>query len=244
SDVSVTLNWAENRSGGVNDIPALRVARWDGNMWENLGQGTTTGSNSMGTIQTEAAVNSFSPFTLASTTILNPLPISISRFDAVKNKQAVSLTWTTENEFNFSHFEVERADDNNVFSSIGKVSAHNGQSMQYYRFDDNQPIKGVNFYRLKLVDRDGKIVYSNVKSILFNAHSTITIYPNPAIDFIQIDGVVEGVSIEINDAGGKLVKRILSNASNRYSLSDLRKGIYFIKILDKEYTTVSKLIIQ
>ena len=244
SDASVTLSWTDNRSGGVTDIASLRVARWDGSTWKNLGKGTTTGNNAKGTIQTAAAVTSFSPFTLASTTTLNPLPINISRFDAQKNKQSVSLKWTTENEINFSHFEVERADGNNNFSALGKVSAHNSISMQYYSFEDNQPLKGVNLYRLKLVGQDGKSVYSNVKSILFNANGSITIYPNPAVDYIQIDGLAEGVAIEINDAGGRLVKRMISNASNRYSVNDLRKGMYFIKILDKENKTVSKLIIQ
>ena len=54
----------------------------------------------------------------------------------------------------------------------------------------------------------------------------------------------EAIDIEINDASGKVVKRMRSNASNRYSVGDPGKGIYFIKILDKEITTVSKLIFQ
>ncbi len=244
SEVFVALSWAANRSGGTDDMATLRVARWDGSMWKNLGKGTTTGTIAMGTIQSEAAVSSFSPFTLASTTLLNPLPISISRFDALRNKQTVSLKWTTENEINFSHFEIERADSDNHFSSLGDVEAHNELSTQHYSFEDNQPSKGVNLYRLKLVDRDGKTMYSKVISVAFNGKSMITIYPNPATVYILIDGMQQGISIEINDASGKLVKRMLSNASNRYSVKDLRTGMYFIKILDKENTTISKLIIR
>ncbi|MEO6949696.1 MAG: T9SS type A sorting domain-containing protein, partial [Ginsengibacter sp.] len=244
SDVSVTIGWDEKRNGGVSDISSLRVAHWNGTKWEDLGKGTTSGTSASGTIQTAAAVSNFSPFTLASTTALNALPIKISRFDAVKNLSSVSLNWTTENEINFSHFEVERAGRDNQFSRIGKVSAHNGFSMKYYRFEDHQPLNGVNLYRLKLIDLDGKFMYSAIVSVSLNDKSAINIYPNPASDFIQIDGLEVGVTIEINDASGRLVRRILSNASNRYSLSDLRKGMYFIKIIGIENTTVSKLIIQ
>ncbi|MEP7079741.1 MAG: hypothetical protein ABI784_03380, partial [Ginsengibacter sp.] len=130
SNVSVTIGWANNRSGVVNDIPSLRVTRWDGSKWKDLGQSNPTGTTSMGTIKTAAVVSSFSPFTLASTTVLNPLPINISRFGALRQASSVFLNWSTENEVNFSHFEVERSGNGNNFTSLGQVTAHNITSLQ------------------------------------------------------------------------------------------------------------------
>jgi hypothetical protein len=109
---------------------------------------------------------------------------------------------------------------------------------------DKNPLKGINLYRLKMVDHDGKLMYSKVVSVIYNERSAITIYPNPAKDYIHVDGVKEGMAIEIIDASGKLVKRFVTNSSNKYMVSDLHKGVYFIKINDKKNATVTKLVID
>lgn len=172
------------------------------------------------------------------------LPIILNSFSALKQSTSVFLNWRTENEVNFSHFEVERSASYNNFSSIGEIASHNIGSLLNYNWEDKNPLKGINLYRLKMVDRDGKGIYSKVVSIIYNERNAITIYPNPAKEYIQVDGLKEGLSIVITDASGKSVKRFIANASNRYMVSDLHRGLYFINIHDKENVSVTKLIIE
>ena len=186
------------------------------------------------------AVTSFSPFTLASATALNPLPVTIVNFTAIKQQQSVSLLWTTENEKNFSHFEIEKKGSDNNFASIAAITANNNAALQQYTFNDETPFTGTSYYRLKLVDIDGNFTYSKVVSVTINNAPSFVIYPNPANDQVQIIFSGKINSIEISDVSGKLVKRMNSNTANRYNINDLQKGIYIVKIYDENNSTFSK----
>lgn len=176
------------------------------------------------------------------------LPLTLLSFNAMKQQNDVLTQWQTTSEMNVSHFELQRSANGVNFISIANINAANSSTINNYRFTDvnvmlNNPGKQY-YYRLKMVDKDGQFKYSNVAVINIPSGNHIKIYPNPARNFIQIDGIQKGVSIEVNDASGKLVKRFISNASNRYVVSDLHRGLFFIKIHDKENATVSKLVIE
>jgi hypothetical protein len=159
----------------------------------------------------------------------------------------VIVQWQTSSEINVSHFELQRSSNNLNYTSIANINATNNNTQNNYHFTDlnalNNPVQKL-YYRLRMVDIDGQYKYSGVAVINNHTSSILTIYPNPAKDYILMNGVKEGLAIEINDASGKLVKRFIANTSNRYVVSDLHKGLYFIKIQDKENTTVTKLIIE
>ncbi len=224
----------------ITDPSKVRIARWTGSAWEDLGNGGSTGTTT-GTVSTASPVSNFSPFTFASTDVVaNPLPLQLVAFAAIKQQLGVVLSWATENEKNFSHFEVEKSEGDNNFKPIGTVSALNNPDFNQYTFLDEAPLKGLNYYRLKLVDIDGNFKYSIIEPVLYSGAALITIYPNPAKDKIKILSAKKIISIDITDASGRLVKRLTVNAENRYNINDLQRGIHFIKIRDEENVTVSK----
>src|SRR5690606_22643499 len=92
SSRTVSLSW-DNTSCGVTLLPDLRIARWRsaGTIWNDLGNGGTTGNVSAGTITTAAPDNLFGPFTLASNSTENPLPVEWLDFDAVYDGKVVHL---------------------------------------------------------------------------------------------------------------------------------------------------------
>ena len=248
SNVSLTFAFGDPCSGNpivyISDPSKIHIAHWTGSTWEDLGNGGSTGTTS-GTITTAGAVSNFSPFTFASTDVIaNPLPLRLIRFAATRQLQKVVLSWSTENEKNFSHFEIEKSKGDNNFESIGIINANNNPAIHEYAFQDETPNKGINFYRLKLVDIDGDFKYSKIEPILFSNKSAITVYPNPAKNEIRILSSKKIISIEITDVLGKLVKRITVNTDNRYNINDLQQGIHFIKITDEEKATVTKLLVQ
>jgi Secretion system C-terminal sorting domain len=244
TNVTLTFTFGNPCSSGagqmyINDPSKINIAHWTGSTWEDLGNGGSTGATS-GTVTTGGPVTTFSPFTFGSTdVVLNPLPLQLISFNAVKQQQSVSITWTTENEKNFSHFEIERANSDDHFVSIGSIKSGN-EAQQQYAFSDEAPYKGINLYRLKMIDTDGNFKYSKVVTLLFSGASSVVVYPNPAKEQIRILSSKKISLIEITDISGKLVKIMTSNSDNRYGIKNLQKGLYIIKVLEEENGSVSK----
>ncbi len=144
-----------------------------------------------GSISNTARITSTSQagdvFTDDGTAIIGPsggsLAVKLTSFFAtLKNKQGL-LNWVTENELNNDHFEIERSEDGVTFSSRGIVSGNGTTSTtHYYNFTDEININAsIIYYRLKIVDVDGKISFSKIVALLLkgNLKGDITIYPNP-----------------------------------------------------------------
>ncbi|MFT3885791.1 MAG: hypothetical protein QM724_10270 [Flavobacteriales bacterium] len=115
------------------------------------------------------------------------LPVELLFLQAEPRTHAVDLSWATTSERNSSHFVVERSRDARDFAPIGEVNAA-GDSQQRidYFFADAAPAKGINYYRLKQVDRDGSFHYSNVISAFFgDAPAQPLLIPNPATDEVD-----------------------------------------------------------
>lgn len=194
SNVNVTLSWDTN-SGGVTNLSTLRVARWDAiaGKWKDHGNGSTTGNSTAGSVTTSAVVTSFSPFALASANGQNPLPVDIVDFGCgLADDQHVRLTWATVTEQNADVFDIERSTTGKDFKSIGQVKAHgNSNIRQSYSFQDNAPLPGKLYYRLKETDFDGKTQYSPICQLTIEntetASTPITLYPNPAQDDVMLD---------------------------------------------------------
>ncbi|MDJ1479522.1 PA14 domain-containing protein [Cytophagaceae bacterium YF14B1] len=202
-NVYVTLTWRNPQSGGVGtngvatNYMGLRVSRWDGAKWQNLGGAGFTNHPSLGTVSntygaltsiytTSGAVGSvdnFSPFTLATEIDYNPLPVTLLEFAGKAVEQQVNLNWQTASEVNTSYFVVERSQDGKNFEEVTQVTAiGNSSGLQTYQSIDHRPYTGVSYYRLKMVDQDGSYAYSKVIKVNFGvsgALGEITLFPNP-----------------------------------------------------------------
>jgi hypothetical protein len=105
------------------------------------------------------------------------LPIRLSGFSGRMVQQAVKLSWSTSDESDGRHFEVEKSTNGSSFAKLGVVAL--GSSNAAYEFTDNQPVAGNNWYRLKMQHRDGTAYYSSVVKVTFNRDGLIVspIYP-------------------------------------------------------------------
>ncbi len=118
------------------------------------------------------------------------LPIELSVFEAIQNDHKVRINWTTSSEINNSYFVLERSYNTELFKPIfTREGKGNSSTNQYYSFEDENPLSGTNYYRLKQVDYDGQFSYSKIISIdLKNTASenaslnnSFSIYPNPVV---------------------------------------------------------------
>jgi hypothetical protein len=169
-----------------------------------------------------------------------PAPVILTGFSAQRNKSSdVEIAWQTEQEINSSRFEIERAYDNISFEKIGTISAAGNSSLlKSYSFTDNSNnSKKASLYRIKMIDIDGSVTYSETKSV---KGSNITaadflIYPNPGYANSKITiGQLNGPAvIKFFDLSGRVVKTVSLENSNSTEISDLQKGTYFVQITEK-----------
>ncbi len=180
------------------------------------------------------------------------LDTKLSKFTAVKKENTTILNWATATETNNKGFAVERSKNGtnweqiNFIKSIG-TSANNTE----YNAKDINPNKGINYYRLKMIDNDGKFSYSSTQSILFSdkENAGFTIYPNPAKSFIglNVEKLNGNGQIIMTDLLGKTVKTItINNQQTNYKLdvSNLNKGTYFLTLVNGEKVATSKVVVE
>jgi len=168
------------------------------------------------------------------------LPIKLIDFTGILQNKQVKLTWATGSEVGNDHFLVEHSSDYNTFTHLGKVKgAGTSTQINNYEFIDENPIKGINYYRLKQIDRDGVFSYSNIVSIQFQGNlSLLDIYPNPISENLnfKLSSSMNGeVEVLIYDMLGKEVLRkdiTVTIGQNEAQLSSqvLTHGVYFIKV--------------
>jgi hypothetical protein len=119
--------------------------------------------------------------------VLEPLPVTLIHFTANKEHTVSNLSWATSDEVNSDRFEVERSFDNKSWHLLGEVQANgNSNTPKNYHFTDDSPANGDNYYRLKMIDIDGKFEYSKHRSLVFDGLESVSVYPNPTTDLINM----------------------------------------------------------
>jgi hypothetical protein len=182
-------------------------------------------------------------------TDLGALPITFSSFTAQKQNKTVKLNWTTEQEFNSSHFIIERSADGRTWQSLASMAAAgNSNNHLEYTAYDNLPLNGTSYYRIKEVDKDGRLQVSVVRPVNFDAGYSITVAPNPAKDFVVVtmDRINNaGSTIRLFNASGNLVYTEKTNLSKlNINTAAFARGLYFIKISNAGEVAVQKVLLQ
>jgi hypothetical protein len=213
--VTLTVN-CESFNRNFN---TLFVARHDGTEWKNLlfSVRNNTGScppNVTGIITTAAAVNNFSPFTLATSEPFtnNPLPINLISFDAVKeSNEKVLLKWELSGYADAAvKFEIEKAGADKIFRYIAKL---NGSTTdRFYNYYDNGHTTGINYYRLKITDAAGAVSYSQIAVVITGKNEFLLnkVSPNPVKVNMVLHitaGSAGPIDLQIVDIQGKIVRK-------------------------------------
>lgn len=178
-----------------------------------------------------------------------PLPVTYTHIEAAKRDNASLVTWGTAFETNSVGYNVERSNDGKTFTKIGfqnsKAVNGNSNSVLEYSFTDAKPFAGINYYRLKQVDKDGKSEYSKIVSVSFDNAQTVKVYPNPATSMVTVDATSVR-SIGLYNVLGQIVNAPVTYGSSSHSIntSGLAKGSYTLRIVTDNGTTTQKLILQ
>lgn len=236
SNAIVTLTWRQPMSCEVTDLPTLRVARWDGSMWLDRGNNTATGTLLAGSIPTTGVQTAFSPWTLASISSENPLPITLLSFTAVPQQRTVRLDWSTATETNNDHFTVERSADGDSFLPLIRVEgAGAGTSFTplHYRSVDEAPLGGQSYYRLRQTDLDGTTTLSNVVGIWMGDTGTRPLVVNAEADLLTaFHSFEQGANYTLLDMTGRLIAAgsTQQEGTLQLPLGGLPAGAYLLRM--------------
>lgn len=175
-------------------------------------------------------------------TVPSVVPLKLIDFAGRTENNKVKLNWTSAEESNFSHFEVERSLEAKNFTPIGRVEGKgNLQSgLSYYTFVDPQSAAATVYYRLKMVDYDGSFEYSKIISVATGSAASL------ALDNLLLnEGVLKyrltantplNADIEVYDLQGKVVlsqkgKKVNAGVTNMtMDVSKIPSGVYLINI--------------
>lgn len=172
-------------------------------------------------------------------------PVQLIDFSATKINTDVLLRWATASQLNVDRFEVERSTNGREFSKIITVNAGSGGTSSYEASDKNALTGFASYsklyYRLKIMDKDGKLSYSGIAVVkLENASAfEVNAAPNPFTDKLELQVQAEAagiIRINLRDLSGKLVggrSKLVSKGSSVIevpSLNALPKGMYIVEI--------------
>lgn len=177
------------------------------------------------------------------------LPVKLGPFAAKRNGMAIDLSWTTFSETSATGFYAERSPDGIDFISLEfiptkAVDGNNSTSLSY-SWKDVKPLEGINYYRLRQVDVDGKTQYSPVVRIAsLKGKNNILVYPNPVADVLTIHLATEeaGGSIGIYNENGQQLKfkNLAGKTQVQINVRELIRGRYLICLIHNgEITTQS-----
>ncbi|MCU0375332.1 MAG: hypothetical protein MUF24_08495 [Chitinophagaceae bacterium] len=180
------------------------------------------------------------------------LPIRLSTFSGRLSNQAVKLNWSTSDESDGRHFEVEKSTNGSSFSKLGVVAL--GSSSATYEFTDNKPVAGYNWYRLKMQHRDGTAYYSAVVKVAYNREGLIVspIYPtlvqSRLLVKLQADRSRQVEATIFNQSGQQVARKSLTanagEGSFEIGVGNLQAGQYRVLFQSNGVTVSNQVFIK
>jgi hypothetical protein len=184
------------------------------------------------------------------------LPVQLVKFAASLNSdETVTLSWATAQEANSNYFSVQRSGDGNNFQELGRVKAKGFSSIvSDYAFTDPSILNGTAFYRLQIVDLDGKFSFSKVLTVSSDAvGNSVLVFSNPFVDMVRLQINLtssDKLSLSLTDITGRSVTKQIYSAqagSNFINLSpgtNTISGVYLLNIKGNTVNRTIKLVKQ
>ena len=169
------------------------------------------------------------------------LPVKVTLSGKAASNDAVQLSWVAKDEQTTKKYIVERSANKDAgFEAIGSLNGKQSATSSSYVFGDSKAIKGTNYYRLRIEDADGKFTYSNVIVIKITDANSISVYPNPVSDILNINisgKQNQSYRLTIYNAAGQSIysnmqQNIQSNTIQYKRSSTVKPGFYILQVVN------------
>jgi flavodoxin len=169
---------------------------------------------------------------------LGVLPVDLISFKAewLQRGKTAQLKFITENESNLCCYEMEKSSDGVHFTSIGKLTAKNNSLRNDYSYTDPTATAPKQYYRLKTINLNGIVEYSNLQLLRSNTAIEVIVFPNPASNVLQLqlNNNYTTLNAQIINPAGQTIQRYtnLSTAGQLVTIpiSNLAQGTYFLHL--------------
>ena len=187
---------------------------------------------------------------------VGPMEARLFDFNAESRTQDAHLTWSTQQAYNVSHFIVEHSLDGMDYETLGMVKAgEDSESQQDYDFIHQKPLQGLHYYRLRLVDPNGRYDFSPVRILRFGeeAQGLYTVYPNPGDGRFNFEFMLKDkadIQLHILNLNGQSLRQLDlgRGQAGRYvqqvALGELAPGIYVYRLSINGKSYLGKLTIE
>ncbi|PWJ60358.1 putative secreted protein (Por secretion system target) [Dyadobacter jejuensis] len=208
-----------------------------GNMVINIPEGTNV-------VITSTSANGCG---VAQKTVTSPncaLPVTLINFNAVLDESSVRLQWETANEIDFSHFEVERSVEGVNFAVISTLQGSNAGT---YTTVDASPNEGDNYYRLKMMDKDGTYSFSRLVSVTVERNGRYVSVENPVSNkrIMVRTNLADPRFTLLSVVGTEIAIKKLGQSGENISLdvSHLPTGVYILQVMAEGRYLTKKILI-
>lgn len=251
-NAQVTMNWDNSKVPFPNfPLAEIRAVQYSGGLWTSRGGTATGNTTTTGTI-TSNVVTTFGQFTFGSMDWF--VPLQFLRFTAQRKQGYTQLDWATSREFNANHFDVERSDDGISFRKIGSTAAQNTSGNNQYLYNDNLPLNGTAWYRIRSVDKDGQYKYSNIAVVTERGNNSEGMYVinNPAYQYIYLFSGADragNYDYSLVNAGGQLMQKgkITTTAGGVTTISlsaAMAPGIYILDVRNSKHRLSQRIVVR
>ncbi len=183
------------------------------------------------------------------------IPVEFGDFSVQKQDKFVQLNWFTYSERNSLRFDIERSDDAKSFYKIAEMKAIGASAVRHdYHAFDKSPLDGINYYRLRQIDVDGRESFSKTLSIYFdnpnNAKNWAHVFPTSVTNEVVIECLFNNdAQLRITNILGIPIRQlVVKKTENPFQktllIGDLPSGTYFFIFNTSETQIVHKIVKQ
>jgi hypothetical protein len=211
---------------GVTGLSTLRILKRPsaGGSWVLDGTAGTNSGTSTAPVVIRNGLSGFSQFTIGGNAA-NQLPLTLLSFTGVVINTGVELRWKTTRETNTAHFDIEKSSNGLNFITIGKTDATAGYAIENnYQYKDESVVGNKYYYRLKMVDKDGRFTYSPVILVTAAGAGLLSVYPTVTQYTITVVNNT-GRACALYNAGGQYVKALVIGVND---IGNLPAGLYTV----------------
>ncbi|MFL5741632.1 MAG: CARDB domain-containing protein [Flavisolibacter sp.] len=228
SNASVEMFW-----NAADEMPGFlradcKIAHYTSS-WE-LGTAGVALTDTIGRLsRSQGGYTSLSPFTVT-TGVGVALPLRLLDFTVERKGAAALLQWKTADEINTRSFTIQYSRTGQQFNDVGNVNARNDRGTNSYQFVHTGINEGPNYYRLKMIDIDGRFTYSPTKLISLDKAIVMQVYPDPVQGVATVMGLKPNGVLKLLSLDGKMLQQwTTAGNSKTINLGTFAAGVYLIQ---------------
>ena len=171
------------------------------------------------------------------------LSVKLVSVKAQQQNKDINVSWTTANEINIASYQVEKSENGETYTVVNNQAAKNVAEAGY-NWLDVKAVKGINYYRIKVVEKEGQVSYSKVVAVnIGTGKGQVAVYPNPIsgnMFNLQMNNIVKGTYTVrlINSLGQEVLTTKISHeegsSSETITTKMLASGIYSLLLAGED----------